>query len=204
LNIKSEALLEWIDDPNRYNLYCDENLQLLKMEIYTGHIPTWLTEEDRKRFTAKRRRKIIAESEAEGQKGFSGRDSIKIFNMFYSTYAKKDKLINMSMLCKFFNKMSKELNGSIPKGFLDSLIHMYNYTVLQKVKDRSPEKSKITCLPSTLRRGQWKHVNTPEKNWKLPKTFSRALRLIFWAQISTRNGGYPFEKKLKKSIRPKH
>lgn len=135
LNIKSEALLEWIDDPNRYNLYCDENLQLLKMEIYTGHIPTWLTEEDRKRFTAKRRRKIIAESEAEGQKGFSGRDSIKIFNMFYSTYAKKDKLINMSMLCKFFNKIGKELNGSIPKGFLDSLIHMYNYTVLQKVKE---------------------------------------------------------------------
>jgi len=135
LNIKSEALLEWIDDPKRYNLYCDENLQLLKMEIYTGHIPTWLTEEDRKRFTAKRRRKIIAESEAEGQKGFSGRDSIKIFNMFYSTYAKKDKLINMSMLCKFFNKIGKELNGSIPKGFLDSLIHLYNYTVLQKVKE---------------------------------------------------------------------
>ena len=135
LNIKSEALLEWIDDPNRYNLYCDENLQLLKMEIYTGHIPTWLTEEDRKRFTAKRRRKIIAESETEGQKGFSGRDSIKIFNMFYSTYAKKDKLINMSMLCKFFDKIGKELNGSIPKGFLDSLIHMYNYTALQKVKE---------------------------------------------------------------------
>jgi len=135
LNIKSEALLEWIDDPNRYNLYCDENLQLLKMEIYTGHIPTWLTEEDRKLFTAKRRRKTIAESEAEGQKGFSGRDSIKIFNMFYSTYAKKDKLINMSMLCKFFNKIGKELNGSIPKGFLDSLIHMYNYTVLQEVKE---------------------------------------------------------------------
>ena len=135
LNIKSEALLEWIDDPNRYNLYCDENLQLLKMEIYTGHIPTWLTEEDRKRFTAKRRRKIIAESEAEGQKGFSGRDSIKIFNIFYSTYAKKDKLINMSMLCKFFSKIGKELNGSIPKGFMDSLIHMYNYTVLQEVKE---------------------------------------------------------------------
>jgi predicted Ser/Thr protein kinase len=135
LNIKSEALLEWINDPNRYNLYCDENLQLLKMEIYTGYIPKWLTEEDRKRFTAKRRRKIIAESEAEGQKGFSGRDSIKIFNMFYSTYAKKDKLINMSMLCKFFNKIGKELNGSIPKGFLDSLIHMYNYTVLQEVKE---------------------------------------------------------------------
>jgi hypothetical protein len=55
--------------------------------------------------------------------------------MFYSTYAKKDKLINMSMLCKFFNKIGKELNGSVPEGFLDSLIHMYNYTVLQEVKE---------------------------------------------------------------------
>ena len=39
LNLKSEAMLEWIGDPNKYRLYCDENLQLLKMEIYTGYIP---------------------------------------------------------------------------------------------------------------------------------------------------------------------
>jgi predicted Ser/Thr protein kinase len=134
-NIKSESLLEWIGNPDKYRLYCDENLQLLKMEIYTGYIPTWLREEDRKRFTAKRRHKIIAESETEGDKGFSGRDSIKIFNEFYSTYAKEDKLINMSMLCGFFNKISKELNGSIPKGFLESLLQMYNYTILQEVKE---------------------------------------------------------------------
>jgi hypothetical protein len=127
--------LEWIEKPEKYRLYCDENLQLLKMEIYTGYIPKWLSEEDRKRFTAKRRRRIIAESETEGEKGFSGRDSIKIFNEFYSTYAKEDKLINMSMLCSFFTKISNELEGSIPKGFLDSLIQMYNYTILQEVKE---------------------------------------------------------------------
>jgi len=45
LNTKSESLLEWIGNPEKYRLYCDENLQLLKMEIYTGHIPNWLTEE---------------------------------------------------------------------------------------------------------------------------------------------------------------
>ncbi|HSQ84077.1 MAG TPA: serine protein kinase PrkA, partial [Desulfobacterales bacterium] len=90
LDVKSEALLEWIGDPNKYSRYCDENLQLLKMEIYTGYIPQWLSEEDQKKFTAKRRRKIIAESEFEGAHGFSGRDSIKIFNEFYSTYARED------------------------------------------------------------------------------------------------------------------
>jgi predicted Ser/Thr protein kinase len=135
LNTKSEGLLEWIGKPEKYKLYCDENLQLLKMEIYTGHIPPWLSEEDTKALTAKRRLKIIAESEKEGDKGISGRDSINIFNEFYSTYAKEDKLINMSTLCTFFTKIKKELGKMIPKGFLESLVGMYDYTVLQEVKE---------------------------------------------------------------------
>jgi predicted Ser/Thr protein kinase len=135
LNPKSDAMLEWIGDPNKYRLYCDENMQLLKMEIYTGYIPDWLKEEDRKRLTAKRRRKIIAESEIEGEHGISGRDSIKIFNQFYSAYAKEDKLINMSDLCKFFTKIHKDVKDLIPAGFLDSLLRMYDYTILQEVKE---------------------------------------------------------------------
>jgi predicted Ser/Thr protein kinase len=132
---RSEALLEWISEPEKYRLYCDENLQLLKMEIYTGYIPKWLSDEDRKRLTAKRRRRIIADSETEGDFGISGRDSIKIFNEFFSTYAKSDKLINMSDLCKFFTKVHKEVRDLIPQGLLDSLLRMYDYTVLQEVKE---------------------------------------------------------------------
>jgi predicted Ser/Thr protein kinase len=135
LNIRSEALLEWIGDPEKYRLYCDENLQLLKMEIYRGHIPSWLSEEDRKRFTAKRRRMIIAESEKEGNRGFSGRDSIKIFNEFFCAYAIEGKLINMSTLFKFFTKTHRELSESVPSGFLDSLVRLYNYSILQEVKE---------------------------------------------------------------------
>ncbi|MFH1335879.1 MAG: serine protein kinase PrkA [Candidatus Zixiibacteriota bacterium] len=135
LNIKSEGLLEWIGDPSKYNLYCDQNLQLLKMDIYTGLIPPWLKEEDRKTFTAKRRRRIRAESELEGDKGFSGRDSIKIFNEFNSTYAKTDKPITMEVMCNFFKKHHKDLAASVPEGFLDSLVSFYNYMVLQEVKE---------------------------------------------------------------------
>jgi predicted Ser/Thr protein kinase len=135
LTPRSEAMLEWIRDPDKYRLYCDQNLQLLKMEIYTGHIPVWLSEEDRKRFTAKRRKKIIAESEKEGQTGLSGRDSIKIFNEFYSTYFREDRLINMSALVNFFTKTRKDLRSYIPEGFLESLVQLYNYTVLQEVKE---------------------------------------------------------------------
>lgn len=134
LSLRSEALLEWIGNPEKYQRFCDKNLQLLKMEIYTGYIPAWLSEEDRKRLTAKRRRRIIAESENEGKHGVSGRDAIKIFGEFYTTFAKGDNLVSMSTLCKFF-RSRKELRASIPDGFLDSLLHMYDYSVLQEVKE---------------------------------------------------------------------
>lgn len=134
LSLRSEALLEWIGDVEKYRRYCDKNLQLLKMEIYTGYIPTWLTEEDRRRLTAKRRRRIIGESEYEGKHGISGRDSIQIFGEFYNTFAKTDHPIDMSILCKFF-RSRKDLRASIPDGFLDALQHMYDYSVLQEVKE---------------------------------------------------------------------
>ena len=134
LSLRSEAMLEWIGDPEKYNRYCDKNLQLLKMEIYTGYIPTWLIEEDRKRLTAKRRRRIIAESENEGKHGISGRDSIKIFGDFYNTYGKGEQFIDMSILVKYF-KSRRDLHASIPDGFLSSLQRMYDYSVLQEVKE---------------------------------------------------------------------
>ncbi len=135
LRTKSDAMLEWIAKPEKYELYCDSHLQLLKMEIFTGYIPPWLDEEDVAAFTAKRRLNIIAESEKDGWKGLSGRDSIKMFNEFYSTYARDDKLIDMSMLGKYFRKYCKEDRDILPQGFLDSLQRMYDYTVLQEVKE---------------------------------------------------------------------
>ncbi|MBP7865155.1 MAG: serine protein kinase PrkA [Acidobacteria bacterium] len=135
LNTRSDALLEWIGSPRKYNLYCDENLLLLKMEIYTGNIPVWLSEEDRKKFTARRRRQILAESEADGVKGLSGRDSIKIFGDFHSTYVKDGTPINMSMLKSYFSNVRKDIAKSIPSDFLESLVRMYDYTVLQEVKE---------------------------------------------------------------------
>lgn len=135
LKSRSEGLTEWIGESEKYQLYCDKNLQLLKMDIYSGIIPPWLSEDDRKAFTARRRRRIIAESEFEGDKGFSGRDSIKIFNTLYSAYAKQGKLITMAMVFNFFEKQCSDPAYTVPEGFLDSLIRFYNYTVLQEVKE---------------------------------------------------------------------
>ncbi len=135
LNIESEALLEWITNPAQYELYCDKNLQLLKMEIYTGNIPGWLSETDLKKFTAKRRQQLLTESEKDGWHGFSGRDSIRLFNDFFSMYSNDKKLIDMSMLGKFFRKYCRQEKDIIPPQFLDSLLRMYNYIVLQEVKE---------------------------------------------------------------------
>lgn len=135
LNPKSPAMLEWIGEPGRYKLYCDENLHLLKMAIYTGVIPSWLDEEDRRKFTAKIRRKVIAEAETEGSKGFSGRDSIDIFHDLFGNFSRDEQMITMDTLCAFFTKARPELAKQIPDGFLESLRRQYNYQILQEVKE---------------------------------------------------------------------
>ena len=135
LKPKSEVLGEWIKDSSKYSLYCDEALMLLKMEIYAGHIPDWLDDEDRKALDSKVWQRILKESENEGNYGFSGRDSIRIFDQFYSRYAREDVLINMPVLCTFFKGVMKEFPKMVPDGFLESLLRMYDYNVLQQVKE---------------------------------------------------------------------
>ncbi|MDR3568397.1 MAG: hypothetical protein P4L43_10245 [Syntrophobacteraceae bacterium] len=131
---KSPAIAEWIPDASQYGIYCDRNLLLLKMDIYAGIIPPWLSEGDRKNFTAKRRRKIIAESESEGDRGFTGRDSIRMFNEFYQAYMKKGKPITMAMLNLYFKKHCRE-GGPVSEDFSVALSGLYDYTVLQEVKE---------------------------------------------------------------------
>jgi len=211
LNKKSEALLEWIGDPDKYRMYCDQNLQLLKMEIYTGYIPTWLAEEDRKRLTAKRRRRIIAESEAEGEHGISGRDSIKIFNEFYSAYAKGNKLINMSQLCNFFTKSRKELSEMIPDGFLDSLLRMYDYTILQEVKEslyyyneeQISRDIQNYLFAINFEPGSVETCTTPERSWKFRKNFSRGSKCVCWAPRWKRKNGRLSGRTPRRNILPK-
>lgn len=135
MNTTSKAMEEWISDPLKYERYCDQNLLLLKMQIFTGHIPLWLSGDDRKKFTADIRRKLIAEGEKEGQKGFSGRDSITIFNEFYARYYKDEKLINMSTLTDYFTRARKDLSKEIPDGFIDCLTRMYDFNILQEVQE---------------------------------------------------------------------
>ncbi len=135
LGKESFAMKQWIKEPGKYRHYCDEKLLLLKMEIFSGAIPKWLDDEDIKALDAKMLKKIIAESETDGMQGFSGRDSIKLFDQFYSKYAREDRLITMSDLCLFFNKLENAVTKMLPEKFLVSLLTMYEYSVLQQVKE---------------------------------------------------------------------
>lgn len=135
MNPHSKALKKWIENPEKYNKYCDRNMMLLKMDIYTGYIPDWLQESDIKKFDAKTRRDIIAEGEFEGDRGISGRQSVQLFIDFYSRSTHNKNAITMDMVAKFFEGLSKEIKNLIPAGFLDALISSYDYHVLQEVKE---------------------------------------------------------------------
>lgn len=132
-----EALKEWIPDMQPYERYCDTNGLLLRMEIYGGAIPDWLSEEDRKRFIAPVRRALIAQGEIDGDKGFSGRESIRLFGEFLSRHRESTGLGNMDNLTDFFkHRIDREKrNKNVPQNFLASLVNSYDYTVLGEVKE---------------------------------------------------------------------
>lgn len=135
MNLDSPAIRKWIKNPEIYRKYLDKNLLLLKMDIYTGKIPEWLTELDLKRFDRQMRKEVLADTENEGNKGISGRMSLNVFNSFYSKYGKRPDLISMDALQEFFTDQSNPVSKLIPTGFIDSLIDMYDYNVLQEVKE---------------------------------------------------------------------
>jgi predicted Ser/Thr protein kinase len=140
LNSSSAALKEWIKDPDKYEKYCDESLLLLKLGIYNNKIPKWLSQEDYNNFSKSLRRRLIDESESEGRYGFSGRESISIFNEFYNSARKKYRngasktLITMDDVKEFFFK-NRIYSDRIPRGFIDSIIRLYDYDLIQQIKE---------------------------------------------------------------------
>lgn len=137
MKIESKALATWVNNIKKYEKYCDENGLLLRMEIYSGIIPPWLSGEDKKNFTAVRRKDLIGEAEKEGEEGFSGRESIRMFREFFNRYAPRGKLIDMKCVDDFFkHRIGREKRDAhIPEGFLKSLIKWYDYVVLNEVKE---------------------------------------------------------------------
>ncbi len=135
LNRESPLIKEWISVPGRYSKYLDRDALLLKMDLYTGTIPSWLVEEDLKRFDKKRRKALLIEAETEGNAGISGRQSINVFKKLFTRYSKRGEAITMENVVKFFDRENDPLFELIPEGFLKSLEDMYDYNLVQEVKE---------------------------------------------------------------------
>jgi len=127
------ALKKWISNPSKYSKFTDKDLLLLKMDIYTGHIPEWIKDEDTQKLTAPMRTEIISESVKEGFTGISGRSSINIFENLMSKYANPQKLLSENDLQDFVNN-TEWFKDMLPVGFMNSLESSYNYQTLQEVK----------------------------------------------------------------------
>ncbi len=148
LNTDSPTMKSWIKNPAKYLKYCDNNLLLLKLSIYNNKIPSYLTDDDYKKFDKKLRQELINESEFEGLAGYSGRESIHLFNEFYTEArkkmaengGKKNILITMAHIKEFFEK-HPEHSERVPKGFMDSVIRLYDYNVVQQMKESLFQKN---------------------------------------------------------------
>jgi predicted Ser/Thr protein kinase len=135
LDRDSSAMKDWIKSTDRYSKYLDKDLLLLKMELYSGQVPSWLSEEDVKRLNRRKKKEIFDASQNEGYKGISGRHSLIIFNELVTAYSESGKLITMDKLIEFFTQSKDRLIKDVPEGFIESLEKMYDYNVLQEVKE---------------------------------------------------------------------
>jgi len=132
----SPVMQKWIPDISPYKTFCDNNLFLLKMELYTGMIPPWLSDEDIKKFDKKLRKEVLEASETEGKKGFSGRQSINVFSDFLSRYNGSGKPITMDKILNFFNQKDKYAEMQyIPEDFLKSIENLYDFNVVEELKE---------------------------------------------------------------------
>lgn len=132
LNNKNIVKEKWIKRPEKYQKYCDPELYLLKIGIYGGNIPQWLDEEDRKNFDMDTRRMIIDSADEEGKDGISERQSINLMWDFLSRYKKENEFITMDKVIDFFR--SQKL-GKLTTKMIDSIEKVYNYTILQQIKE---------------------------------------------------------------------
>ncbi len=131
----SPAIHKWLGNLDKYKKYIDKDGILLKTEIYTGKIPQWLSEEDIKKFDKNIRKEIIAESENEGIKGISGRQSLSVINSFVIKFAEDDNLITMDTVKNYFVNNRFLYGSELQPAFIDSVVDMYDYNVLQEVKE---------------------------------------------------------------------
>ncbi len=136
LNDESETIKKWITNTKEYQNHLDDDFHLLKMELYSGNIPTWIKESDIKAFDSKVKRGLLSESETEGNSGLTGRQSINVFGDFFSQHKKEGQFITMNDIESFFlNNKTKLLKKHVTNKFISMVKKSYDYNLLQEIKE---------------------------------------------------------------------
>lgn len=136
-NMRSDAVHGIIGSvADKYKMYSDPNYVLLRMEIFAGSLPSWMSEDDKKRFTKEKIKEIVEEFPEDGTKGISGRDA----NHYLMTLLNERNRIlqkdahtpmGMTTLVRFIRENMK--NTLLKSEFVDALEQSYHYDILQQV-----------------------------------------------------------------------
>ena len=138
LDDNHDAISAWITDASAYQHRCDKNFKILKMELYSGNKPRWLTKEDYKKFSsdASVKRAVIEESAEEGLSGFSVRRSINELNELLGSQ-KNERQISIRDIYEYIVERFSDDDDvkDMPDDFLEALVRNYDYEVLDQMKD---------------------------------------------------------------------
>ena len=136
LNEKSPALLDWIGDPEKYKLYCDENLHLLKMAIYTGVIPDLAGRGGPQELHRQAPAQDHRRGRDRGQQGLQRpRRHRHLPRPVLDLRPRRPADHHGHPVPASSPRPGPSWPSSCPTGFLDSLRRMYNYQILQEVKE---------------------------------------------------------------------
>lgn len=128
----------------KYQKYCDKAGKLLRMDIYSGKLPLWLFDEDRRRLDLPQKREIllfpvkegVPVKEREGMGGFDGRTSIQLFENFFNLYRSGWKLIRMDNVADYFReKIDTQFRSKITSDFIDGVVNYYDYEAVSELKE---------------------------------------------------------------------
>ena len=134
----SDSITNWIEDSGEYIHRCDEGMKIMKMELYSGNKPRWLTKTDTKSFSSNAyiKKSIIDESSEEGIKGYSVRKSINELSRFLSKHNAKASITIEDVHEYLAEKVLFDDDAEdFSENFLDALVSDYYYDVLDDMKD---------------------------------------------------------------------
>ncbi len=131
----SKALKRWISEPLKYDKFLDNDYLILKLFIYSREIPNWLDDSDVKKLDAELFNEIYRESEFDGFKGISGRQSLQLFSEFLEKYSDEHQIFTLDKVISFFVNSESPDAVNIPQSLFVLLSNDYDYTVTQEVKE---------------------------------------------------------------------